>query len=292
MTWHSVSATFGCMPSRRASTTRCASRRRYSTLRPMRSMRATLRDKSRFGTRALKGLTATLPAKYLGRNAIDVLCRDPADFMAADRELMVTGVWEGEMVRRTKSGRDITVAVRWTLVRHPDGQPKSILAINTDITEKKALESQFLRAQRMEGIGTLAGGLAHDLNNVLAPIMMSIEMLKTLVKDSEGISLLSTLQGSAQRGATLVRQVLSFARGSRGTAHRRQTGPRHERSARGDAGHVPQVHRCSLCSGTGPLGDNRRPYPNASGASEPLRQCAGCDARRRNNHRSRWTTSS
>jgi two-component system cell cycle sensor histidine kinase/response regulator CckA len=152
----------------------------------------------------------------LGLKAADVLCRDPADFMAAEAHLMIHGVWEGEVARRTKSDRDVTMAVRWTLVLDADGQPKSILAINTDVTEKKALESQFLRAQRMEGIGTLAGGLAHDLNNVLAPIVMSIEMLKALVKDSEGVSLLSTLQGSAQRGATLVKQVLSFARGIEG----------------------------------------------------------------------------
>jgi PAS domain S-box-containing protein len=154
-----------------------------------------------------------LAAEVLGRKAVDVLCRDPNDYLRAEAQLVIDGVWEGETARRTKSDRDITMAVRWTLGRDAHGKPQSILAIDTDITEKKALEAQFLRAQRMESIGTLAGGLAHDLNNVLAPIVMSIDMLKALVPTADGLALLSTLQGSAQRGATLVKQVLSFARG-------------------------------------------------------------------------------
>ncbi len=110
----------------------------------------------------------------------------------------------------------LTVEARWTLVRDQNEQPKSILAIYTDITERKRLESQFLRVQRMESIGTLAGGVAHDLNNMLAPITMSIHMLQEKVNDEEGRALLDTLQASAQRGAELVNQVLSFARGVEG----------------------------------------------------------------------------
>ena len=72
---------------------------------------------------------------------------------------------------------------RWTLVRDDQGAPTSILVINTDVTEKKRMESQFLRAQRMESIGTLAGGIAHDLNNVLSPILMAIDMLQLKATD-------------------------------------------------------------------------------------------------------------
>jgi PAS domain S-box-containing protein len=85
-----------------------------------------------------------------------------------------------------------------------------------DLTERKKLEQQFLRAQRMESIGTLAGGIAHDLNNVLSPILMSLEMLKMRFPDPESESLLAILSTSAQRGADMVRQVLSFARGVEG----------------------------------------------------------------------------
>jgi len=91
-----------------------------------------------------------------------------------------------------------------------------VLTINSDITERKRIEGQFLRAQRMESIGTLAGGIAHDLNNILAPIMMSIELLRENMHDDESEKILRTIAISARRGADIVRQVLSFARGIEG----------------------------------------------------------------------------
>lgn len=111
--------------------------------------------------------------------------------------------------------------MRWVddnrrLIRDAAGQPAEFVGVWTDITERKSLESQFLRAQRMESIGTLAGGIAHDLNNILAPILMSIELLKKMSANAESTELLETIQSSAQRGADIVRQVLSFARGMEG----------------------------------------------------------------------------
>ena len=78
-----------------------------------------------------------------------------------------SGEWQGEIKQITKAGKEILVESRWSLVRDRDNNPRSFLIISTDITERKKLESHFLRAQRMESIGTLAGGIAHDLNNVL-----------------------------------------------------------------------------------------------------------------------------
>jgi nitrogen-specific signal transduction histidine kinase/CheY-like chemotaxis protein len=100
-----------------------------------------------------------------------------------------------------------------------------VLAINTDITEKKKIEAQFMRAQRMESIGTLAGGVAHDLNNILAPIMMSIDVLKEIATEPQAKSILETIEVSAKRGADIVRQVLSFARGLEG--ERIEVQPKH-----------------------------------------------------------------
>ncbi len=88
--------------------------------------------------------------------------------------------------------------------------------IAKDITEKKKLEAQLLRAQRMESIGTLAGGIAHDLNNVLTPMMLSLQILKEKFKDEQSQKLLTILEKNSQRGADLIKQVLSFARGVEG----------------------------------------------------------------------------
>ncbi len=88
--------------------------------------------------------------------------------------------------------------------------------LDSDVTEKQNMEEQFLRSQRMESIGTLAGGIAHDLNNVLAPILMSIEILKLDETSEDKLDMLGTIEASAKRGSDMVRQVLSFARGVEG----------------------------------------------------------------------------
>ena len=95
-------------------------------------------------------------------------------------------------------------------------QPTSILIVNTDITAKKQLEAQFLRAQRLESIGALASGISHDLNNVLTPILLSAQLLQMLNKDERSQRLLQIQENSAKRGAALVKQVLAFAHGVEG----------------------------------------------------------------------------
>ncbi|MDZ4286635.1 MAG: PAS domain-containing protein [Prosthecobacter sp.] len=152
----------------------------------------------------------------MGRKISELLYRDGTAFEAATAAVLRDGEWQGELAQVTKAGNQILVEARWTLVSDSAGQPRSILAINTDITEKKKLEQQVLRAQRMESIGTLAGGIAHDLNNVLAPIMMSIDLLKLICREQRALSVLSTIEFSAKRGADMVRQILSFARGMEG----------------------------------------------------------------------------
>jgi PAS domain S-box-containing protein len=86
-----------------------------------------------------------------------------------------------------------------------------------DLTERKKVEKQFLRAQRMESIGTLAGGIAHDLNNLLAPIVMGVELLRQFGANSQSLPIIGTIEQSANRGVSLVKQVLSFARGVEGS---------------------------------------------------------------------------
>jgi PAS domain S-box-containing protein len=85
----------------------------------------------------------------------------------------------------------------------------------TDVTEKRNLEEKFLRAQRLESIGILAGGVAHDLNNILAPILLAIPVVRSRVSDPQGLMMLDTMEASANRGAQIVRQILTFSRGLR-----------------------------------------------------------------------------
>ena len=126
------------------------------------------------------------------------------------------GEWTGELRPVNKHGRPVIVESRFTLVRDQQARPQSVLAITTDVSERRQMEQQFYRAQRLESIGTLAGGIAHDLNNVLTPIMMAIELLRERVTDPGDRELLATIGASASRGAEMVRQVLSYARGLEG----------------------------------------------------------------------------
>ncbi|MDI1248686.1 MAG: response regulator [Lacunisphaera sp.] len=126
------------------------------------------------------------------------------------------GAWQGEVRILTKSGTALELDLRVTLLRDAAGRPTGRLNIGTDITEKKKLQEQFFRAQRLEGLGMLAAGIAHDLNNVLTPILMTGPMLRTRATDPLDLRLLETLEHSAERGANLVRQILAFAHGTAG----------------------------------------------------------------------------
>ena len=162
-------------------------------------------------------------AEILGRSARDLL-PDHTAYDEAMRKLVEHGEWVGEVSQVRKDGREIVVESHWTLVKDEDGRAASVLVINTDITERRKLEHQFLRAQRLESIGTLAGGIAHDLNNVLTPVLVSIDMLREGEKDRDRLGILATLESSTRRGADMVQQVLSFARGVEGRRVKVQVG--------------------------------------------------------------------
>ena len=134
----------------------------------------------------------------------------------AQRITKAEGKWSGEFRQQTKTGKPLVVESRWTLVRDERGEPQSYLVVNTDVTERKQLEAQFLRSQRMESIGTLAGGIAHDLNNILSPMLMSVQFLRRKHRDEESQNWLAALRENAERGAGLIKQLLSFARGTEG----------------------------------------------------------------------------
>lgn len=137
-------------------------------------------------------------------------------FDAAKEILLATGEWRGELHPESIKNRPMTVESTWSLVTNADDQPSSILLIDTDVTDQRLLTLQLERAQRLESIGMLAGGIAHDLNNALAPIQMGAELLRMMIPDPAARTLLQTMETSARHGASLVRQVLAFARGAEG----------------------------------------------------------------------------
>ena len=142
---------------------------------------------------------------------INVLCEDR--FREARQTALATGEWLGELDQTTREGRKLTVASRCTLIKDERGEPKSLLFINTDVTEKKRLELESFRAQRIESIGALAGGMAHDLNNALSPILMGLQLLQNQHPDEETQRMLSVMEDNTHRGADMVKQVLLFSRG-------------------------------------------------------------------------------
>lgn len=184
-----------------------------------------LADRLTFWNRGAEALYGWPAAEVQGRSAVEVLCGTrPAVLQEANQAVTAAGKWEGELPQVTKCGRQIVVASRWTLLCDAAGRPKSKLIINTDITEKKKTEEKLLRAQRMENIGRLAGGIAHDLNNILGPLTMGIDLLRMTYPDVPNEPLLTTLRTSVQRGTDLVRQILTFARGFEGPRRRIQLG--------------------------------------------------------------------
>ncbi len=140
----------------------------------------------------------------------------PEFFEKMWRTLLAGKVWQGEVVNRTKAGEPLVEHMTITPFCRGGDQVTHFVAVKQNITERKKIEKQVLRAQRTESLGSLAGGIAHDLNNVLAPIMMGLELLRLDEKDPQRLQTLDSILGSARRGSDLVRQILGFARGGEG----------------------------------------------------------------------------
>jgi len=164
------------------------------------------------GFTVLTGYTA---AEAIGRNPRVLKSgRHPAEFYAAMWATIKRGeVWTGEMFNQRKDG--VLYHERMTIapVRDEAGAVAHYVAIKQDITEQKQLEQQLARAQRLESIGMLASGIAHDLNNIFAPILLSLELLKLKYPMADARRMLDTIESAGQRGAGIVKQVLTFARG-------------------------------------------------------------------------------
>jgi two-component system, cell cycle sensor histidine kinase and response regulator CckA len=165
------------------------------------------------GAERIYGWTA---AEAMGKLLPDLIFngKPPPELAEGIKTLHERGEWSTELQEHTKTSRMVIVQARATLIRDEAGQPKGLLIMNTDITERKQLEEQFLRSQRLESLGVLISGIAHDLNNALSPVMMGIDILRSNPKPEEAKSIFDMVEASTRRGADMVKQVLAFARGA------------------------------------------------------------------------------
>jgi PAS domain S-box-containing protein len=175
-------------------------------------------DKIQFANEAFAKMGGYMVQEVIGKEFRELISPEDLEIVA-------------DRYQRRQRGEDVPREYEFHMM-HKDGRNRILVNMNVglitfrgrlasmgtvkDIREKKLLELQLLRAQRMESIGTLAGGIAHDINNVLTPIMLSQELLRGEISDEERQRYLNIIGRSTQRGASLMKQVMSYARGVEG----------------------------------------------------------------------------
>ena len=164
-------------------------------------------------------------ATLLGYSVQEMMNKSPLEFTFPEDLLAVESKLKARQQRRReqleyrmrhRDGREIWVRANETPIFSEQGQYLGVLAMFTDITGRRQIEAQLLRTQRLESLGTLAGGIAHDLNNILAPILVSINMLQRQWRDEKSLRRLEVMRRNIVRGSEMIKQVLTFARGSTG----------------------------------------------------------------------------
>ena len=126
------------------------------------------------------------------------------------------GKWAGVITTEMSDGTESRRISRWTLLKDEQGAILGYFVVERDVSTMQITDQSILNAQRMESIATLAGGVAHDMNNVLGPILMGAEMIRRKVNDPWIEKKLESIEHSARRGADIIKQVLDFSRGTRG----------------------------------------------------------------------------
>jgi PAS domain S-box-containing protein len=175
-----------------------------------------LNDKIQFWNQGSTELSGISRDEAHGRRAPDLDYWGLGSFETAKQAVLDKGDWQGETTRFRRDGKKITVSSRWRLVNSEEGGHGSILILESNITDRKRIEQQLFQAQRMQSMATLAGGIAHDLNNILSPVLMAAQVLRAEFTDDYVVTMLDTIEGCAKRGADVVRQLLTFARGIQG----------------------------------------------------------------------------
>jgi PAS domain S-box-containing protein len=175
-----------------------------------------MQDHIQFWSHGATQVTGIPVEQALGRRAGELDYWGLGEFETVRQLTLERGEWQGETVRFSRDRKKLTMSSRWKLVRDAAGAPRSVLVLESDITDRKRVEQQLLQAQRMHSMGVLAGGIAHDLNNILSPVLMAAQVLRADATDEYLRTMLDTIEGCAKRGAEVVKQLLTFARGIQG----------------------------------------------------------------------------
>jgi len=168
-----------------------------------------------FWSRGAQMLYGASSDKVIGRAFPEEFSADKKQMAAAMRTAIERGEWEGELSQKNSAGTELLVESRWILLRDGSGRPQSILILCEDAEEARLLGEERLRAQRQECIGTLAGGIAHDLNNILQPISIALDLFRSRLPDDDSQELFDAVDSNLRRATELVRQILTFTSGVR-----------------------------------------------------------------------------
>src|SRR5207247_2117225 len=172
-----------------------------------------LEDRICFWNKGAERLYGWRADEVAGENVYDLLFpRELQGIEEKERVLAETGEWTGELRQVTKTQTAIVVESRWKLRRDESGKPKSVLMVNKDITHTRKLEAELLRAQRIETAGRLVTSIAHDLNNVLSAMLISMRALSQQI-DPARRDALKVSQLCAKQAAQLITQLLSLTKG-------------------------------------------------------------------------------
>jgi PAS domain S-box-containing protein len=162
------------------------------------------------------GLYGWSEAEVVGKPISQLVYRngDREQFQTALDDVIQLHAWHGEHLHRRKDNKTVLVEGRWKTINTVQNNERIILMVNRDITEKRRLEAQSQRAQRAESIALLAGGLAHDLQNILAPVRMSARFLKNKVSGKSSQAVVKALEERAKSGLLLVKDILAYGKGT------------------------------------------------------------------------------
>lgn len=137
----------------------------------------------------------------------------PEEYKGLWDTIIAGGVWRGEFYNKKKDGEYYWESAAISSIKTPQGAISHFFKVAQDITERKHLEEQLLQSQKMEAVGTLAGGVAHDFNNLLTAIMGNLELAKVKLKEGQAAEFhLEEIESITQRAAQLTGQLLAFSR--------------------------------------------------------------------------------